>query len=207
MDKAVKVYKLLYKVYPNARITLIYRNDFELFILAILSANATDSVVNRIGRKLFEKYPNAKALSRAELKEIEKIIKPIGMYKQKARYIKESAKMLAKIGRIPNTLQELQKFPGVGRKVANVILTGVYKKAEGIAVDTHVKRVSYRLGLTASTNPMKIERDLMEQLPKKYWSKFSLLLIAHGRKICKAKKSLCNKCVLDKICLKRGVKI
>ena len=202
--KAMQVYKILKKEYGNVKTTLEYKNDFQLVIAAILSANANDIMVDKVTKVLFKKFPTARKLADARLTEIEKIIRSVGLYKQKAKYIREVARILSN-KKIPDNINDLIKLPGVGRKVANVILYNVYGKNEGIVVDTHVKRLSFRIGLTEEKDPVKIERDLIKQLPKNVWGRFSLLLIKHGREVCQAKKPKCEICVLNKICEKRGL--
>ncbi len=202
--KAMQVYKILKKEYGQVKTTLEYENDFQLVISAILSANANDMTVNKVTKILFKKFPTARKLADAKLAEIEKIIRPVGLYKQKAKYIKRVARILSN-KKIPDNINDLIKLPGVGRKVANVILYNVYRKNEGVVVDTHVKRLSFRIGLTEEKNPVKIEKELMKQLPKNVWGEFSLLLIKHGREICQAKKPRCEICVLNRICEKNGL--
>ncbi|MCX8163651.1 MAG: endonuclease III [Candidatus Micrarchaeota archaeon] len=198
------IIKSLKKIYKNSKTKLKYRGTFQLLIAVILSAQTTDEQVNKVTKILFRKYPTAFKLAHASKKDIEKIIKPTGYYKQKARYIINTAKKISKIGRVPSTIEELLKLDGVGRKTANIVLYFGYKKIEGIAVDTHCARVSYRIGLSEERkNPLKIEKELKNIIPKAEWGEYTNLMIAHGRKYCKAQKPLCKICPIEKNCKKR----
>jgi endonuclease III len=197
-----KLLKLLKIHYPQASIVLNYTNNFELLAAVVLSAQATDKKVNEVTEKLFNKYKTVKDYARADLKELEQDIKQTGFYKNKARYIKNSAqKIIDKHGgKVPGTMAKLTDLPGVARKSANIILGNGFNKVEGIAVDTHVKRLSQRLGLTEQSNPDKIEKDLMQLFSKKDWFKLTYLLIDHGRSLCMARNPNCQDCFLNKIC-------
>ncbi len=196
-----EILKALSKEIPDDRIALRFRNPFELLIATILSAQCTDVKVNQVTETLFKKYRSPKDFVEADLKEIEEDIRPTGFYKNKARAIQKCCQELVTRfgGKVPETLEELITLPGVGRKTANVILGNAYG-IPGITVDTHVHRVSQRIGLTKNDDPVKIEFDLMEVVPKKEWTHFSNLLIWHGRRTCTAKKPLCNRCVIRKWC-------
>ncbi len=208
MVETNKILKLLKIHYPSAHIILHYQNNWELLIAVILSAQCTDMTVNKTTANLFPKYRRLSMkeeiinFSKVDIHELEHDIKSTGFYRMKARHIQESAKILVEKcnGEIPRTMDELLLLPGVARKTANIVLGNAYGIVEGIAVDTHVKRVSQRLGLTKQNNPEKIEQDLMLIFDKKEWFHLTYLLIDHGRKICNAKKPLCNQCFLNKIC-------
>ncbi len=201
-ERAEEVISLLEKEYPDATIALKYANPFELLISTILSAQATDEQINKITPKLFKKYPKPGDFAHADLKELEQDIRSSGFYRNKARNIKNCCKILVEKydSQVPKAMEELIELPGVARKTANIVLTHAYGIIEGIAVDTHVRRVSQRLGLSNRDDPVKIESDLMKIIPKETWGCISDLLIIHGRQICTAKKPNCQGCVLNKIC-------
>ena len=195
-QKRVKeIIKVLSKEIPDSRIALKFSNPFELLIATILSAQCTDVKVNQVTTDLFNKYRSAKDYAEANLEKLEDDIRPTGFYHNKAKSIQKCCReLVARFGgRVPDTLEELVTLPGVGRKTANVILGNVYG-ISGIVVDTHVHRVSQRIGLTKNDDAPKIEYDLMEIVPKEEWTHFSNLLIWHGRKTCIAKKPLCEQC-------------
>ncbi len=201
-EKILEIIDLLEKEYPGVRISLEHSNPFELLIATILSAQCTDKRVNEVTKTLFKKYRSPHDYIRTSQEELEKDIYSTGFYRNKAKNIRKLCEMLVNDfgGKVPDTMEELLILPGVARKTANIVLSGAFGKVEGIAVDTHVKRLSSRLGLTGNTDPDKIEKDLMEIVPKKDWAGFSLLLIQHGRNLCFAKKPLCGKCVLNRLC-------
>ncbi|MFH1691326.1 MAG: endonuclease III [Candidatus Omnitrophota bacterium] len=205
MTHSDKIQGLLKKRYPSPETALKFSTPFELLVATILSAQCTDARVNVVTRKLFDKYHDVEDYASVDVKVLEQEIKPTGFYRNKAKNIIASAKMIAGVfgSKVPMTLQELVKLPGVARKTANVVLFGAFGKNEGIAVDTHVARVSYRLGLTKSHDPVKIEADLMKFVDKGQWGKFSLRLIWHGRQVCKARNPDCRQCVLGGICPSR----
>jgi endonuclease-3 len=199
----IKIIDILRKEYPNIKGTALnYKNPLELLIATILSAQTTDERVNMVTKELFKKYKSAEEFANANINELENYIKSVNFYKNKARYIKECCKIISEKyrGNIPDNMQDLLSLPGVSRKTANVVLSNAFRKDEGIVVDTHVMRLSQRIGLTDEKNRDKIEEDLMKKFPKDKWFDLSNLLIAHGRKICKAKNPLCEKCVLNRIC-------
>ena len=202
-----KLLKLLIEEYGKPTTQLIHNNAFQLMIATILSAQCTDERVNKAVKPLFKKYKTPKDFASINLNELKKLIRSTGYYNQKAKRIKESSKKILKDynGKMPETIDELIKLPGVGRKTANIVITYGLNGNEGIAVDTHVKRVSYRLGLTESKNPHIIEKDLMQQFNKKDWPVINSLLVWHGRKYCNARKPKCNECPLNKICPKREI--
>ncbi len=197
-----EIIQLLRNEYPGVSVALWYTNPFELLIATILSAQCTDKQVNEVTKELFKKYRSPDDYISASQEEIEKEIYSTGFYRNKAKNIKKLCEILNNDfnGMVPDTMEELLTLPGVARKTANIVLSGGFGKLEGIAVDTHVKRLAYRLGLTTNTDPVKIERDLMKIVPKMEWADFSLLLIKHGRTICTARKPMCDRCVLNKIC-------
>ena len=180
---------------------LEYKNAYELLIATILSAQCTDKRVNLVTRHLFEHYPDTYALSKADLKEVEEEIHEVGFYHNKAANIINCAKMLTERfdGRVPDTIEELTSLPGVGRKTANVILGNVYH-IPSIVVDTHVKRISNRLGMTENTDPEKIEHDLEKALPEDHWILWNLHIITFGREICTARNPKCEECFLRDYC-------
>lgn len=200
--RAAKIIELLEKEYPDAKVALHYSNPLDLLIATILSAQATDEQINKITPKLFKKYRTAEDFANADLQELEQIIKSSGFYHNKARNIKNCGKMLVEKynSKVPNTMTELLELPGVARKTANIVLTNAYGIVEGIAVDTHVRRLAQRLGLSEKDDPNKIEADLMQLVPKPKWMRITDLLIWHGRRVCTAKKPNCAGCVLNKIC-------
>lgn len=201
-NRKKEIIKRLEKAYPKAKCTLDFENSTQLLVSTILSAQCTDTRVNIVTRELFKKYKTAGDFAKANLKTLEKEIKSTGFYRTKAKNIINSAKILVRRhgGTVPNTMEQLLELPGVARKTANVVMGAWFNKAEGIVVDTHVTRLSQRLGLTKNEDPTKIEKDLVEIVPKSKWINFSHLLIAHGRTVCNARKPRCNDCVLKDIC-------
>jgi endonuclease-3 len=201
-QKRVKeIIKILSKEIPDSKIALKFSNSLELLIATILSAQCTDVKVNQVTADLFKKYRSPKDYAEAGLTELEEEIRPTGFYRNKARSLQKCCQeLVARFGgKVPQTLEELVTLPGVGRKTANVILGNAFG-VPGIVVDTHVLRVSQRIGLTKNDDPVKIEFDLMEIVPKEEWTYFSNLLIWHGRKTCIAKKPLCEICMIRKLC-------
>lgn len=196
-----RIVKVLKKLSPRARITLKYSNNWELFVAVVLSAQCTDKKVNEVTAELFKKYRKLDDYVRVRPRQFEKDIKPTGFYRNKARSILSAAKVVKKKfgGKLPKAMEEMLTIPGIGRKSANVILGNAYGVVEGIAVDTHVKRLAKKLGLTDETDPVKIERDLMQIVPKKDWFKFTYLLIDYGRKYCSARPHQHNLCPLSRI--------
>jgi len=189
---------ILKKLYPKAKCSLDYRNPLQLLIATILSAQCTDERVNKVTPDLFRKYPTAKALAAADQNELEKDIQSTGFFRNKAKSLRGMAAAIVERhqGQVPQTMDELTHLPGVGRKTANVVLGNAFSISEGVVVDTHVARVSARLALTKETDPVKIENDLMQVLPREQWTLFSHLLIFHGREICQARKPKCSACPL-----------
>ncbi len=203
--KIQQVLKILNSVYPKIPHFLHHKNVFEFLVAIMLSAQTTDNKVNQVTPKLFERFPDSKSLANADLSEVMNITREINYYKTKSRHIIESAKIIENSfdGKVPDDMEDLLKLKGVGRKVANVILCDYFNKPVGIVIDTHVKRVSFRLGLTNEKNPEKIEKDLMTKIPKKYWTTISKQLILIGRNFCHPRKPKCDKCPLQKYCNKR----
>jgi endonuclease-3 len=201
-----KIIALLKKRYPDAACALHFKNPLELLVATILSAQCTDERVNKVTAELFKKYKTAEDYARVTQEVFEKDIRSTGFYKNKARSIINCCRKIAQVhgGKVPGTLDELVALDGIGRKTANVILGNAFG-VPGITVDTHVKRVSYRLGLTEHQDPVKIEYDLMELVPRKEWTHFSHLIIFHGRYTCMARKPLCASCVIEPLCPKVGV--
>jgi endonuclease-3 len=203
--KIIEIIKRLKKEYPKPKTALSYKFPFELLVATILSAQATDAHVNKVTDRLFKKYKSVKDYKNVSPEVFVKDVSSINFYKTKAKNIQASAKIIVEHfnSKVPKTMDELTSLPGVARKTANIILSNAYGVHEGIAVDTHVKRLSYKLGLTKHEDPVKIEKDLMAITPKNEWRILSHLLIFHGRKICQAKKPLHEECVLSDICPSR----
>lgn len=197
-----KILSLLAKMYGDPKTALDFKTPYELLVATILSAQCTDKRVNLVTKDLFKKYRKVEDYAKADLKEFEQDIRSTGFYRNKAKNIISGAKMIVeKFGsKVPDTMEELITLPGVARKTANIVLTEAYGKVEGIAVDTHVLRLSLRLGLTENIKPEKVEADLMKAYPREYWGKISNLLITHGRNVCFARSPNCKECVLSKIC-------
>lgn len=201
-DRTGKIIALLKTEYPNAHCTLNHSNALELLLATILSAQCTDERVNIVTADLFRKYRGCEAYVEVPRSELEEDIRTTGFYRNKAKAIQGTCQMLVEQhdGQVPDVMDELLELPGVARKTANVVLGNAFGIASGVVVDTHVTRLAQRLGLTRQTNPEKIERDLMEVVPKRDWVVFSHLLIHHGRRICKARLPLCSECIVEKHC-------
>jgi endonuclease-3 len=204
--RARRILRLLARQHPDARCALHYENPLQLLVATILSAQCTDVRVNLVTPSLFARFPDAKAYATADAKELETAIQSTGFFRNKARNIMSCCQRLLTHhgGQVPRTLEELVKLPGIGRKTANVILSNAFD-VPGITVDTHVGRLSRRMGLTTETDPEKVERDLMDIIPKKDWTMFSHRMIHHGRKVCQARKPNCAGCTLAEVCPKIGV--
>lgn len=199
---ALEVFSRLRKEYPNSAIALKYRSNLDLLVAVVLSAQCTDKRVNIVTKKLFRKYKTPEDYASAAREELEEDIRSTGFFRNKAKNIRNAARLIISDygGEVPGTMEELLKLPGVARKTANIVLANGFGVVEGIAVDTHVKRLSGRLGITKNTDPVKIERDLMALAPRKEWYEVSDLLISHGRAVCDARKPKCGDCVLADIC-------
>lgn len=206
-ENVKKIISLLKKEYPNAHTALKFVTPIQMLVSTILSAQCTDERVNKVTAILFKKYKTAQDFAMADLKTFENEIRSTGFYKNKARNIINSARMIVEKfkGKVPDTMEELLSLPGVARKTANVVLYNAYGKVEGIVVDTHVRRLSQRLGLSKNDDPAKVENDLMEIVPRADWGIVSYLLIDHGRKICQARKPNHAGCVLNKICPSKDI--
>lgn len=198
----------LRKLYPKHIIPLHHQSAWQLLCAVILSAQCTDARVNQITPHLFKKYPTAHALAAADLKDVEKIIHSAGFYHSKALSLIESSKRICEVfgGEVPQTMEDLLSLRGVARKTANVMLGDYFKKPAGIVVDTHVKRLAFRLGLTKQTDPVKVEKDLVKIIPYEYWGWIAIALILHGRQVCNARKPLCSQCKMAPLCPQKGVK-
>lgn len=199
--------KALQKLYPKHVIPLHHKSAWELLCAVILSAQCTDARVNLITPHLFKKYPTVQDLAAANLKDVEQIIHSAGFYHSKALSLIEMSKRICEVygGQVPQNMDDLLTLRGVARKTANVMLGDYFKKPAGIVVDTHVKRLAFRLGLTKHTDPVKIEKDLTKIIPYKYWGWIAIALILHGRSVCPARKPQCDKCAISKFCPKCGV--
>jgi endonuclease-3 len=199
--RALKIQQILKKTYPEVKTQLHHANPFQLLVSTMLSAQCTDKQVNQVTKVLFQRLKTPQDFARASNETIEALIRPTGYYRNKAKNIKNCSKRLLgkHNGRVPQTLDQLVDLPGVGRKTANVVLGSAFN-IPGMVVDTHVARISKRLGFTGSDNPVKIEFDLMEIIPKENWNDFSLQLIYFGRSICTARKPKCPTCPLDDLC-------
>jgi endonuclease III len=204
---ARRVVLALERLYPDSRCALVHRDPYELLVATILSAQCTDVRVNLVTPSLFARYPDATALSRAERGALEELIHSTGFFRAKAKNLQAMAAFLVERhgGAVPADLDALTALPGVGRKTANVVMGNAFGVASGVVVDTHVKRLSYRLGLTQGRDPKLIERDLIAQVPKKHWVDLSHRLIEHGRKVCVARKPRCDACELASLCPQVGV--
>lgn len=200
--QAAEIIKRLEKEYPQARIALTHSNPLELLVSVILSAQSTDVGVNKVTPALFKKYPTLADYANADPLEFEKDIHSTGFFRNKTRNILATVVIIKEKfnGEVPRTMEELITLPGVARKTANIVLYNAYGVIAGIAVDTHVGRLSRRLGLSANKDPQKIEKDLMAQIPTDKWGQFSYLLIEHGRAVCIARKAKCGQCFLNDIC-------
>ena len=205
-EKISQVLKRLKKEYPDVKTALNFSDPFQLLAATILSAQATDVLVNKITVPLFKKYRTVRDYANAPLEMLQQDVKSINFYKTKAKNIQAAAQIIEEKfhGKVPDAMDALVTLPGVARKTANIVLTSAYGINEGIAVDTHVKRLSNLLGLTKNQDPVKIEQDLIAVTPKKEWGNISHLLISHGRKICQAKKMKHDECVLFDICPSRN---
>jgi len=201
-ERAREIYVRLVEHYPDAHCALDFKSPFQLLVATILSAQCTDKRVNMVTPALFKRYRTPAALAVAKPEELEEIIKSTGFFRNKTKSLLGMSNAVAERhgGKIPDTMDELVKLPGVGRKTANVVLGNAYDKNEGVVVDTHVGRVSKRLGLTRQTDPVKVEQDLMKLFPSDRWTMLSHLLIEHGRRICEARRPKCESCFLSDIC-------
>lgn len=200
-DRAAAVLNLLSEAFPEPRTALNFSTALELLVATVLSAQCTDERVNEVTRSLFARYRTARDYAQADLAQLEKEIRPTGFFRQKAKSIKGICREIeARFGgQVPGRMEDLVTLPGVGRKTANLVLSEAFG-VPGIIVDTHVKRVAHRMGLTEETDPEKIEFDLMDYVPREDWTRLSNLLIWHGRKTCRAKRPLCPECIVKQWC-------
>jgi endonuclease III len=199
---ARKILTILKKAYPSARTALVHRSPFELLVATILSAQCTDERVNMVTKSLFVKYRGPEDFAKGDQAELEKDIHSTGFFRMKAKNIIACSRAIMEChqGAVPSSMEELVRLPGVGRKTANVVLSEAFGKSEGIVVDTHVHRVSQRLGLTGADQPEKIEQDLMALFDRRQWGEVGLLLILHGRRVCGARKPNCPECPVAELC-------
>lgn len=204
--RAQAIQRGLAKLYPDAQCALVHKNPLELLVATILSAQCTDIRVNQVTPGLFSRYPTAAAFATAKLPELEKAIQSTGFFRNKARNIQRACQILVEKhgGEVPRTMEELLELPGVARKTANVVLGNAFG-IPGITVDTHMGRLARRMGLTRHEDPVKVEMDLCELVPRSDWTIFSHRMIHHGRRVCAARRPLCDRCVIAKSCFKVGV--
>ena len=197
-----RILNILSKAYPDAKVALYFSNPLEMLVSTILSAQCTDERVNLVTKDLFKKYKTPEDYAKSEINELEAMIRSTGFYRSKAKNIRNACQIIVEKfdSKVPRTMNELTSLPGIGRKTANIILSNSYGVIEGIAVDTHVARVSKRLELTNAKEPDKIEQDLMKLIKKELWVSFAYQMIEHGRQICNARKPLCNQCSLKRLC-------
>ena len=201
-DEAIEIIKILKEFYTDATCSLDFTTPFEMMIAVMLSAQCTDERVNKTTPKLFSKYNIPEKLAEIDIKELEEIIHPCGFYKNKAKNIKACSQKLIEEykGIVPDDMEKLQSLPGVGRKSANVIMLEAFHNPQGIAVDTHAKRISNKMGFSKQTEPEKIEQDLLKQIPKEYYYDVNHLFVWHGRNICIARSPKCKECPVNKYC-------
>ena len=201
-QRALEILVRLKTLYPNAPCTLNYETPVQLLVATILSAQCTDERVNLVTPELFDRFPDAAALAKAEIEQLEGLIRSTGFFRNKAKNIQAACALLVQEfnGQVPASMEQLLKLPGVARKTANVVLAHAYGINAGVTVDTHVKRLSDRLGLTEYTDPLRIERDLMRLLPQIDWENWSIRLVYHGRAVCKARSPQCDNCILADLC-------
>lgn len=200
--QAVEIFELLKKQYPDAKCSLDFNTPFEMMVAVMLSAQCTDERVNKVTAEFFPKYNTPKAFADMPLEDIENLIHSCGFYKNKAKNLKlASQKILTEFnGEVPQTMEELMSIPGVGRKSANVIMLEAFNNPQGIAVDTHAKRISNRIGFSSAKEPQKIEQDLLKLFPKEYYYDANHILIWHGRNTCKSQKPTCENCCIKHLC-------
>lgn len=201
-NRAKEILRILHEEYPNVVVGFDYRSPFHSLITVMLSAQTTDRQTGPVAKKLFSFYPTAEALSGAPLEDIENRIKAVGLYRTKARHIRKTAEMICTVfgGTVPDAMEELLRFPGVGRKTANIVLSSAFGKNEGIAVDTHVFRISRRIGLARSSNRDRVEQELISIFPRDEYLHINHLLIHHGRVVCKAREPRCEACSISHAC-------
>lgn len=198
----IKIVEILKEAYPDAKCSLDFTTPFEMLVAVILSAQCTDERVNKTTPALFAKYSTPQDFANLDIEELENFIHPCGFYKNKAKNIKATAQIIATKynGKVPETMEELMALPGVGRKTANVVMLEAFNKPQGIAVDTHCKRISNKIGFSNEKEPEKIEQDLLKIIPKEYYKDMNHILIWHGRNTCVARKPKCEMCPINKYC-------
>ena len=201
-ERVPGIVAILRREFPDSRTALEFRNPLQILVATVLAAQCTDQRVNMVTPALFRKYPTAEAFAGADRAELEEAIRSTGFFRNKAKSIIGAAKRIVEVygGKVPDTMEDLVTLPGVARKTANIVLAAGYGKAEGIAVDTHVRRIAGRLGLSRETDPVKIERDLMAIVPRDTWLDFNFMLVEHGRKTCRARKPDCPGCPIRHLC-------
>lgn len=201
-ERAQQIFEILKHNYPDAKCALIHNSAWQLLMATILSAQCTDERVNKVTPIIWQKYPTVQDVNNMDIEELKKLIYTTGFYNNKSKNIKGAAKRIVEEfnGEVPDNMKDLLTIPGVARKTANVVLGNWFKKNEGVVVDTHIWRLSRRLGLTIKDNPINIEKDLMKLFPQENWERIGTYLVMHGRKICKARKPDCAVCPLNKIC-------
>jgi endonuclease-3 len=201
-ERAPEIIRILSETYPDAKVALRFSNPLEMLVATILSAQCTDEKVNEVTETLFAKYRTCEDYLRVPEDELKRDIKPTGFFNQKATSIREACRRIVEVydGKVPDTMEDLITLRGVARKTANIVLGNAYGKVVGIAVDTHVKRVSNRLGLTQQSDPDKIEQDLMRLIPNERWFDFTYVLIDHGRNVCVARRPKCELCPVNNLC-------
>jgi endonuclease-3 len=206
-ERAEAVVELLAELYPGAECELDYRSPWELLVATVLSAQCTDQRVNQVTPGLFERWPDPEALAKARLEEIEEVIRPTGFFRNKASSLLESARALVADhgGAVPRHMDDLVQLPGVGRKTAKVVLGEAFGIPAGVTVDTHVRRLANRIGLTKQRDPEKIAGELERLMPSEEWIAFSMRMILHGRRVCTARRPRCEECTLEPVCRKVGV--
>ncbi len=201
-ERAAEIFDRLHEEYPDAHCALDHRNPYELTVATILSAQCTDARVNKVTPALFDRYPDPESLAGARQEDVEELVHSTGFFRNKAKNLIGMADAVVDEhgGEIPRTMEELSALPGVGRKTANVVLGNAFGIDEGVVVDTHVKRLAKRMGLTRETSPVKVERDLVKIFPRERWTLLSHLLIFHGREVCDARNPRCERCVVSDLC-------
>lgn len=201
-NKAIEIIKILKNFYPDATCSLDFSTPFQMLVAVVLSAQCTDERVNKTTPELFAKYPTVYDFDKIDLHTLEEIIHPCGFYKNKAKNLKVAARYIIENynGEVPQNMEDLIKIPGVGRKSANVIMLEAFNNPQGIAVDTHAKRISNKIGFSKESDPLKIEEDLIKLIPKEYFYDVNHLLVWHGRKTCSSRKSNCENCPIKDLC-------
>lgn len=201
-QRALEILVRLKQLYPEAPCTLDYETPVQLMVATILAAQCTDERVNTVTPALFRRFPDAAALAGADVSELETLVRSTGFYRNKAKNIQAACRIIIEThgGEVPRSMEELTKLPGVARKTANVVSAHAFGVNLGVTVDTHVKRLTYRLGLTKNTEPVKVERDLMKLLPQSDWENWSIRLVYHGRAVCNARNPQCDRCILADLC-------